>query len=265
MPSVRPPAVAGLFYPDDSAQLRGELESLLAAEPADGPCPKALIVPHAGYVYSGPVAAKAYARLRGAQGIRRVLLVGSAHRVSFAGLALPEADAFATPLGEMTLDREGLQSLAALPFVQFSDLPHAQEHSLEVQLPFLQVVLGEVGLLPALAGEASVEEMVALFEALWGGPETLILVSSDLSHFLPYEEARHMDGETCRMIENLDSRGWRPERACGALPILGLLEVARRRGMAVETLDLRNSGDTAGGREQVVGYGAWAFTEGEAR
>jgi MEMO1 family protein len=260
---VRAPAVAGFFYPEDPTELRAAVDACLAAAPpprAGEPAPKALIVPHAGYVYSGPVAASAYARIaRHAASIRRVVLLGPAHRVFLRGLAMPRADAFATPLGVVPVDGAALDAVVALPQVKISDAPHAGEHSLEVQLPFLQRVLGEFALAPFAVGEASAEEAAEVIERLWGGAETLVLVSSDLSHYHDYAAARRLDRAACAAIEALDPAALGPDDACGCIPVSGLLRVARRRGLHVETLDLRSSGDTAGGRDRVVGYGAWAF------
>ena len=266
MVSTRPAAVAGAFYPGDPSTLAVEVEAYLheAALPAPGErAPKALIAPHAGYMYSGPVAASAYARLAPLRGkVTRVVLAGPAHRVFVAGAAVPQAGAFATPLGEIALDREALARLRRLPFVEASDSAHALEHSLEVHLPFLQAVLGEFRLVPVVVGGASPGEVATLLDEVWGAEETLVVVSSDLSHFLPYAGARERDRATADSILALSPR-LEPEDACGAAPVNGLLEVARRRGLEVELVDLRNSGDTAGGRGRVVGYGAFLFREPE--
>lgn len=259
MPSIRSAALAGLFYPDDAAALRAAVRGLLAAAQA-GPAPKALIAPHAGYVYSGPVAASVYARLTAARGrIHRVVLLGPAHRAAFDGLALSGAAAFATPLGEVPLDAVAAASLQALPQVRVLDAAHRAEHSLEVQLPFLQETLGDFTLVPLVVGDATPEEVSAVLDTLWGGEETLIVISSDLSHYHEYATARRRDAATTRAIEALRPQDIAREDACGRLPVGGLLLCARRRGLRVETLDLRNSGDTAGPRDRVVGYGAWAF------
>lgn len=263
--NVRPPAVAGLFYPDDPARLAAQLRSLLPSAPAVGeaPRPKAIIVPHAGYLYSGPTAAAVYSRLEPWAGeIRRVVLLGPTHRVPVRGIAAPGADFFATPLGRVAIDREALAAIADLPQVGIADGVHAQEHSLEVQLPFLQAVLGDFSLLPLAVGEASAEEVAAVLERLWGGPETLLAVSSDLSHYLDYETAGRTDRATCERILGLDPQ-LSPAQACGARPLNGLLLAARRRHLRPELVDLRNSGDTAGDRSRVVGYAAFAFYPGE--
>lgn len=232
----------------------------VSPDSATGGSPKALIVPHAGLVYSGPVAASAYARIRAARAaIRTVVALGPSHRVPFRGLAASSATAFATPLGEVAVDRLGVEAALALPQVQILDAAHAQEHSLEVQLPFLQETLGRFTWIPLVAGDARAEEVAEVLEALWGGPETLILVSSDLSHYHAYASARSLDLATTTAIENLRHEELDGERACGYVGIRGLLAVARRRGLRVETLDLRNSGDTAGPRHAVVGYGAYAL------
>ena len=260
--SVRPPAVAGSFYPGSPRRLEEAVRSYLAAAPDQGEAqaPKALIAPHAGYVYSGPTAGFAYASLAPArERIQRVVLIGPAHRVAVAGLAVPDADGFATPLGEIPLDAAALQRLLELPQVRVLDAAHAFEHSLEVHLPFLQTVLDAFSLVPVLAGDARPEEVAEALEAVWDGPETLIVVSSDLSHYRDYATARHMDEATATAIESLRPQAIRTDDACGRVPIQGLLVAARRRGLRAHRLDLRNSGDTAGPRDHVVGYGAWAF------
>jgi len=263
MPATRPAAVAGSFYPGDPSALAAEVASYLAAAaPAEhGWAPKAIIAPHAGYMYSGAIAGSAYARIAPLAGrVGRVVLAGPAHREYVPGVALPAAREFATPLGIVPLDLEAVQTARAFPFVQVSDRAHALEHSLEVHLPFLQAALGPFRVVPLVVGDAAPEEVAALFEALWGGQETLVVVSSDLSHYLPYESARRRDDATARAILDLDAR-LVPQDACGAAPINGLLALARRRRLEPELVDLRNSGDTAGSRERVVGYGAFAFHE----
>jgi len=260
MQTVRPAAVAGTFYPADKHPLQAMLRGLLdQAEPA-GRMPKAVIAPHAGYVYSGPIAASVYARLRQGRGrISRVVLLGPAHRVGFRGLAVSTADGFATPLGEVPVDRQACSALVALPFVHELDQAHAQEHSLEVQLPFLQEVLGAFSLVPVVVGDAAPEQVSAALDLLWGGDETLIVISSDLSHYHDYATARRMDAATSQAIEDLRLEGIGFDDACGRLPISGLLIAAKRRGLSAKTIDLRNSGDTAGGKDRVVGYGAYVF------
>ncbi len=262
MSAIRPAAVAGMFYPDDPARLRHVIAGLLAGAKRDAasPLPKALIVPHAGYVYSGAVAASAYARLGGLRGrIRRVVLLGPAHRVYVRGLALPEAERFATPIGEVALDQEGMQAVAGLPQVVRSAAAHQMEHSLEVQLPFLQQVLGDFRLLPLAVGEATAAEVAEVLETVWGGDETLIVISSDLSHFLPDAAARKVDGGTVDAILALKPH-LNHEQACGATPVNGLLLAARKHGLRPVALDVRNSSDTAGDPDRVVGYAAFAFT-----
>jgi MEMO1 family protein len=260
MKTIRHPAVAGMFYPADPRGLRADVDSYLAAAAGEpGPVPKALIAPHAGYVYSGPVAAHAYARLRpAADRISRVVLMAPAHRWPFRGLAIPQADEFETPLGRITVDRAALLSVTDLPQVQWLDAAFDGEHALEVHLPFLQAVLPSFRIVPFIVGEASPREVADVLERLWDGPETLIVVSSDLSHYLDYRSAKARDARTTATIEALDpSVG--DHDACGRHPVNGLLTVARRRGLTVETVDLRNSGDTAGPRDRVVGYGAYVF------
>lgn len=268
MAPLRPAAVAGMFYPAAPRELAWEVDNMLGHSAGGGLAPgfpKALIVPHAGYVYSGSVAAEAYDRLRPARGIvRRVLLLGPCHRVPVRGLALPDAAAFDTPLGQVPIDREAVASLTGLPQVVVSSAVHAEEHALEVQLPFLQRVLGEFSLVPLVVGAASPSEVAEVIEKLWGGEETLIVISSDLSHYHAYDEARAIDRGTARAILDF-STDIDHEQACGATPVAGMLLAAKRHGLNVELLDLRNSGDTAGGRGRVVGYGAFAFWDGAPR
>jgi AmmeMemoRadiSam system protein B len=262
--------MAGTFYPDSPGVLTRTLETLLAGAPAPAmsqEAPKALIAPHAGYIYSGPVAAHAYAALLPArETIRRVVLLGPVHRVPVRGLAAPGAaiSAFATPLGSVPLDREALGAVLKLPQVVASDEAHAQEHSLEVHLPFLQQVLSDFKLVPLAVGDATPAEVAEVLETLWGGPETLIVVSSDLSHYHDYATARRVDRNTLDRITALDA-SINVHQACGGIPINGLLLAARGRGLAAELLCAQNSGDTAGPRDRVVGYAAFAFREHAAR
>lgn len=261
--STRPPAVAGMFYPGEANTLAADLAEMLKSVPPASTIgmPKALIVPHAGYIYSGPVAASAYALLSAqAANIERVVLFGPCHRVAVRGLAVPTVDTFASPLGVIPLDTAVLTAALRLPQVLSHDGAHAQEHSLEVQLPFLQAVLGEFRLAPFAVGFASPEEVAEVMELLWGGPETLFVISSDLSHFHPHAEAQRRDRKSADDILNLQLLADH-EQACGATPINGLLEVARRRQLRPHLLDLRNSGDTAGDKSRVVGYASFAFTE----
>jgi MEMO1 family protein len=262
MPSVRPAAVAGSFYPGDPERLRAEVGELLAGVPGHSAAPKALIAPHAGYVYSGRVAAAAFAALRGqAESVERVVLIGPAHYVRIRGIAVPTVAAFETPLGRVPVDQEALAAVADLPFVSEADAPHAPEHALEVEIPFLQLALPAFALVPLVVGDATPKEVADVIARLWGGSETLLVVSSDLSHYHRYGEAQRLDLETAAAIEQGDWAALSPARACGFLPIAGLLVEAGRRGLAARRLALCNSGDTAGDRDRVVGYGAWALTE----
>ncbi len=263
MMQIRPPAVAGVFYPIDPAELNRDVSAMLVAASGapDAAPPKALIVPHAGYVYSGRIAATGYSRIVALRRrVRRVVLLGPAHRVAVRGLALPAVQAFATPLGPVLLDTEAMRSVAALPQVRVNDAAHAGEHSIEVHLPFLQVALGRFRLVPFVVGDASAEEVAEALDRLWGGEETLIVVSSDLSHYLPYARACAKDEFTVRTILLLN-RELDHEQACGATPINGLLLSSRSRSLVPRLLDLRNSGDTAGDKSRVVGYAALAFHE----
>ncbi len=254
---VRRAAVAGHFYPADPRELEATLVHLLEDTPPASPA-KAIIAPHAGYVYSGPIAASAYARLaRMRERIKRVVLLGPSHRVAFGGLALSGARAYETPLGRVPLDTSVSTCLDGLSTVRVVDAAHAEEHSLEVHVPFLQTTLSEFCLIPIVVGDATPAEVAAVLDRLWGNEETLIVVSSDLSHYLPYERARDVDKETASAIE-ARRETITPEQACGCRPINGLLHTLADRRMAIHTLDLRNSGDTAGTRDRVVGYGAFA-------
>ncbi len=264
MASVRPAAVAGLFYPGDSRALSETLDELFGGVEQLAPrlgFPKALIVPHAGYIYSGPVAARAFDELAPGRGIvRRVVLLGPVHRVPVRGLALPGAEFFDTPLGRIPVDQAALAELASLPQVVTSAPAHAMEHSLEVQLPFLQEALGNFALVPLAVGTASTQEVAEVIERLWGGPETVIVISTDLSHYHAYQDAKKIDGSTIMRIASL-ATDINHEEACGATPLNGLLFLARKRNLKIELLAACNSGDTAGGKGQVVGYSSFALRE----
>ena len=251
-----------MFYPGNPAELMATVDALLAEfDSGKKATPTALISPHAGYVYSGSTAAMAYASLALLrQQIKRVILLGPTHRVAVNGIAVPEATAFATPLGNIPLDLDAIDQLRDLPQIVFSDRVHAQEHSLEVHLPFLQRVLGDFKLVPLAVGEASPQAVAEVLDRLWGGPETLIVISSDLSHFLNYSTAQQVDRNTCQHILQLDT-GIQPQQACGAYPINGLLRAARQRGLTPQLIHLCNSGDTAGDKNRVVGYASFAFYE----
>jgi len=257
---ARLPAVAGLFYPDDPYELRAVVRGFLdAAAPLPAQRPKVLIVPHAGYVYSGPVAAAAYRGLVGlADSFERVVLAGPSHRVPVPGIAVPEVAAFDTPLGRVPVDVETVSRLLSLPHVYATNLPHRMEHSLEVQLPFLQMTLEHFSLVPLAVGDATASTVAAALEACWGGPETLIVISTDLSHYRDYDSARRFDSATARQIRQREG-DFRDEQACGCRLLNGLMRIARARDLRVEELDLRNSGDTSGDRSRVVGYGAFAL------
>jgi AmmeMemoRadiSam system protein B len=262
---VRNPAVAGSFYPSNASELQTMIDDLLVEAGRDNPvasAPKAIVAPHAGYIYSGPVAASAYAALGNARDIvSRVVLLGPAHRVLLRGLALPESGAFATPLGCVPVDQAAVDVLSQLQQVSVSEEAHATEHSLEVHLPFLQCVLAHFQLVPLVVGGASAGQVAELLERLWGGKETLIVISSDLSHYHDYETARRLDRATSDVIERFAYEDLNFDQACGRIPLSGLLLAARARGMTERTVDLRNSGDTAGPRDEVVGYGAYLFYE----
>ncbi|HEY8037025.1 MAG TPA: AmmeMemoRadiSam system protein B [Methylobacter sp.] len=256
----RQPAVAGSFYPANPEQLHLMLDQFLNAAAIHEKIPKAIIAPHAGYIYSGPIAASAYASLKKAHDkITRVVLIGPSHRVAFRGLAVSRAETFTTPLGNVFVDQAAVQTIVKLPFVEYIEQAHTYEHSLEVHLPFLQEVLDNFKIVPIVAGEASPEQVSQVLEALWGGDETLVVISSDLSHYHDYATAQQMDKSTSQSIEQLQYEQLAFESACGKVPISGFLKLARKKMLSIKTVDLRNSGDTAGDKTRVVGYGAYVI------
>jgi hypothetical protein len=262
-PAVRQPAVAGQFYSDDPEELRSEVKDFIAAAKTTiDKIPKAVIAPHAGYMYSGPVAGSAYACLaRGRNRFKRVVLLGPSHFVALDGLAASSATVFQSPLGPVPVDEEALARICKLPQVTTLDAAHRREHSLEVHLPFLQIALAGFKLVPLVVGEASAVEVGGVLDELWDGDETCVVVSSDLSHYHDYETAQRTDRETAQRIEALNWKDLGGNQACGCRPICGLLRAAKSRGLHCHTVDLRNSGDTSGTRDRVVGYGAFVFTE----
>lgn len=260
MDIVRPAAVAGRFYPAQPAKLKNIVQGYLDDAPNLGLHPTAIIVPHAGYIYSGPIAGFAYRQLAALTTIERVVLLGPSHFAPFKGLALSSADRFASPLGEIPLDAAAAKRILSLPQVTVFDAAHAQEHSLEVQLPFLQMTLSNFKLVPLAVGDVSPEEVAEVLELLWDESRTLIVISSDLSHFHNSEAAAKLDRATAAAIEGLNPHEIKQDQACGRIPVQGLLHLARKLGWQAQTVDLRNSGDTAGPKDRVVGYGAWVFS-----
>jgi len=261
MPSVRPAAIAGMFYPGKAEELSRNVDTMLAATTPAEAVPKAIIAPHAGYIYSGPIAASIYARIASARArIKKVVLLGPTHRVAIHGMALPGVDAFATPLGVVRIDADAVKKLMALPYVGASVEAHRLEHSLEVHLPFLQKVIDEFTLAPLAVGRATAEQVAAVIDMLWGGEETLIVISSDMSHYLPYADAQATDRATAQAILGLRT-DINHQQACGATPVIGLNLLAQQRGLKPELIDLRNSGDTAGDKARVVGYASFAYFE----
>ena len=256
--SIRKSAVAGTFYPANSTVLAEVVGGHLRENSGADDLPKAVIAPHAGYQYSGPIAGIAYTQCLGlAAKIRRVVLVGPAHRVAIRGLAAPGSERFVTPLGDVPVDRESVDSLAGQNLLSINDRAHCKEHGLEVHLPFLQTILDDFSIVPLVVGDATAREVKEVLDALWGGPESLIVISSDLSHYYPYDQAQALDTRTATAIEKIDPESIVAEQACGRIAIQGLLLCARERKLTAKTLDLRNSGDTAGSRDRVVGYGAF--------
>jgi len=260
MASIRQPAVAGQFYPGDAKDLQETISRYLGEVPeVDSPRPKAIIAPHAGYIYSGPIAATAYAHLAQANGeVSRVVLLGPAHWVPIRGLAASRAEGFATPLGAVPIDTEAQEAVLSLAQVEVREDAHVREHCLEVQLPFLQTIFADFRLLPLVVGQATPTEVAEFLETVWGGPETVIVISSDLSHYHDYKTACELDRATSQAIEELLPLA--EGQACGCMAINGLLHLAAEHGLVAKTVDLRNSGDTAGPRDRVVGYGAYTFS-----
>jgi len=262
MVNIRQAAVAGTFYPADPEQLKLMLQHYLIDAPQAEKVPKAMIVPHAGYIYSGAIAATAYVRLKAVKSlINKVLLIGPSHRVGFQGLALSTADQFITPLGDVAIEKDDVKQIAELPFVHYLDQAHELEHSLEVHLPFLQTVLDDFCLIPVVAGDASAEQVCQMIELFWGQADTLVVISSDLSHFHDYLTAKKRDQKTSKIIEQLQYEKLGSGDACGCVPVSGLMALARKNKLQIKTIDLRNSGDTAGSADmnRVVGYGAYVI------
>ncbi len=267
---IRRPAVAGMFYPSNPKELEASVQYYLneAAAKFDqaSSAPKAIIAPHAGYVYSGLTAAAVYNRLAPARDIiKRVIILGPCHRVAVNALALPSTEVFQTPLGDVPLDMDAVAEIIGLPQVEIYNDTHVEDHSLEVHLPFLQKVLGDFAIVPMIVGQATPEQVAEVLDTLWGGPETLILISSDLSHYLSYDQAKALDDQTREAIERLDPMALGNNQACGRHSIKGLLMLAREKGLSVKTADIRNSGDTAGTKDKVVGYGSWYFEESSSK
>src|SRR5262245_52607992 len=263
--SMRPPTAAGRFYPAAASVLGRLVESFLEAAQVDAnAAPKAIIAPHAGYTFSGPVAGSAFRpwALRG-QGLNRIAVLGPSHWVDFEGIALPRATNFSTPLGNVPLDLEAVERLRDLPQVFEFDAAHEYEHCIEAELPFLQAFLPRFSIVPLVIGEATDQQVCELIDRLWGGPETGFVISSDLSHYHDYDTARRIDAATAKHIEQARASELSAELACGFRPLRGFLLCACSRGIAATTIDLRNSGDTAGSRDRVVGYGAFYFLESD--
>lgn len=262
--NIRPPAIAGTFYPSNPEELRATVEYFLGkADKIFGSAhnvPKAIIVPHAGYIYSGLTAAAAYNRLHlGRETIKRVIILGPCHRIGINGIALPSTETFQTPLGNIPLDKDAIARIKDLEYVKIFNETHEEDHSIEVHLPFLQKVLAEFKLLPLIVGDTETKKVAKVLEILWGGPETLIIISSDLSHYLNYNEAKILDSQTSNAIEQMDLHALSHDQACGRHSIKGLLMLAKSKGLSVTKADIRNSGDTAGNKDRVVGYGSWYF------
>jgi AmmeMemoRadiSam system protein B len=260
MNNIRLPVVAGSFYPEQPEILKAMISEYLQQVAPALKVPQAIIVPHAGYIYSGEIAASAYTRLQSRQSsIKHVVLLGPSHKVGFTGLALSHADAFRTPLGDIPLDAEAIASIIHFPFVEYREQAHLLEHSLEVQLPFLQMTLDSFKLLPIVAGDCPAELIEELLELFYGQDDTLIVISSDLSHFHDYQTAQRLDKQTSRLIEQLEYQLLDYDSACGRVPVSGLMALAKKKSLQIETIDLRNSGDTAGNKSRVVGYGAYVI------
>jgi hypothetical protein len=262
--NVRPPAVAGSFYPRAKNELRATVDALLSQPRLSARRGLlGVIAPHAGYVYSGPVAASAFAEVAAAgHGYTRVLLVGPPHYLPVSGIAASSAKAFATPLGDVPLDTDMVASLLDDRLVSIDDKAHAPEHSLEVELPFLQMMLGDFTLIPLLVGEASPQQIAVIIGTIMDR-HTLLVVSTDLSHYLDDAAAKARDAATAAAIERLDYATLGPYDACGFSALNGALCTGHASGWTIKRLDLRNSGETSGDRSRVVGYGAWAICAAE--
>lgn len=262
MAIIRQAAVAGTFYPAAPHKLESMIRNFLVNAKENLPAPKAIIAPHAGYVYSGSIAANAYACLANVcHKIKRVVLVGASHHVYFKAIAASRADYFSTPLGQVKVDQDAISKISAFTDIKILDEAHFAEHSLEVQLPFLQILLKNFSIIPLLAGVIAPQQIAKSIEALWGGLETLVIISSDLSHYFDYKTAQNLDQKTAQAIIDLNPQNIQDEQACGLLPIKGLLEVAIKKHLQAKVIDLRNSGDTSGLKDKVVGYGAFHFFE----
>ena len=260
MTTIRNPAVAGMFYPDNQAELQSSIYEMLEQADFKDITPRAIIVPHAGYIYSGEIAASAYKQLEKVKDtINRVVLLGPSHRVAFSGCAVSNADFFRTPLGDIKLDKAVIQELIALPQIQVSEAAHAEEHSLEVQLPFLQTVLNEFTLVPIVIGDSNANSVMEVLDFFWPDSKTLFVISSDLSHYHSYQVAQQMDKKTSDAIVHLQPEDINYDDACGRMPVIGLIALAKKHGLKSVAIDIRNSGDTAGNKDQVVGYGAYGF------
>ncbi len=260
--TIRPAVLAGHFYPADAGALTQFVDGCLAEAECHQAKPKAIIAPHAGFVYSGAIAGSAYASIKALRKrVRRVVLLGPCHRVPVRGFALPSHDAFETPLGRVPVDRDGVAAALQIAGAEQRDDAHLPEHCLETQLPFLQRALGDFSIVPVIVGPTTAEATADLLDTLWGDDETLIVVSSDLSHFYDYDTARTLDSRACQAIERLEPEALEEEQACGRHAIRGLLLRCQALDLRATTLDLRNSGDTAGKtrRDSVVGYGALGF------
>ncbi len=259
---VRAPAVAGRFYPGDAGELAAAVDRLLDGVPAGAaePLAAAYVVPHAGYRYSGPTAARVYARLRGhAAAIRRVVLIGPAHYAPLTGSAAPSNSAWLTPLGEVPVETAAIRSLAGGGHAAIDDGPHIPEHSLEVQLPFLQRALpAGVPIVPLLVGRSRPEEAAAALAAA-AGPGTLVLCSTDLSHYQELTSARSQDDRTARAVLDLAEERVGVRDACGVFALRALLAWARGCWLRPQALHLSTSAETTGDATRVVGYGAFAF------
>ncbi|MCH9769588.1 MAG: AmmeMemoRadiSam system protein B, partial [Gammaproteobacteria bacterium] len=260
---TKPAEVAGMFYPAEVRVLKQIIADCLSKANTDNTTlPKVIIAPHAGYIYSGEIAANAYSILKThADSIKRVVLLGPAHRMAFRGIAVHPADDFATPLGQVTLDTEFIKHLAVLPDVELLKRPFHNEHCLEVQLPFLQTLLTDFKIIPVIVGDSSPENVARLLNKVWGDASTLIVISTDMSHYHPYNDANKIDKATAQAIVDLNLDLVQPDKACGSRPLKGLLKVAKHRQMQCNLLDLRNSGDTQGDKSRVVGYAAYHVFE----
>ena len=260
MEKIKQADVAGMFYPGEEASLRQMVDGFIQKALSFDLRPRAIIAPHAGYIYSGSIAGTAYKTIAAVRDqIENVIIMSPAHRFYLRGIALHMADAFATPLGNIPVNIGIVKKIKQFSSVQWEERSFIQEHGLETHLPFIQRAFKPgIKIVPMIVGECQESEVAEILESVWEDPRNFVIISSDLSHFHSYADAKKLDRNTVDLIQNLDSQSLDTEFACGHYPICGLLNLARNRKLKIKALDIRSSGDTAGSKESVVGYGSFA-------